>query len=642
MAALPAAAVDAHPRVLLHLARAAETSYRGDLRKDAIERAAQVAVNKGDAIGNGALKREIQAEQARDLLWDERTWSQARDLAQQVLDECEDDEPLAKARSLDVLGRHASWMSSVGIRSNAGPLLQEATRLALDQGKTTWAAQSLVVLAIGVHFAAGRYQPALDTLDQALAVLPYRRPYRALIQSFKCDVLCEMGQFAKVEAGIEEMADTYRATRENWIPFFISWSEALLASYSGDHDRTVRAVLDCEQHQRELSDDNVSKLEFLTQAADLLDRVGEPRMARERIELARERAENFERTFKVYEAIIAGRSGEPEETLRLTADVLIRKDLEPQDRWPVLLARARAAQRCHHPLTVQWAAEAFETAASLGHPEGPMVRDREMAQHLLPLAASGSGAASNILRGAGQVTVALFGSFNVSRGGRFLSLPAGRPAKAVRIVAANGGWIHSEELQELLWPDSELISGRNRLRNILSRLRASAGPLLQRHGEGIALAEGVQCDLLEFENHARKARDLLAAGDRNGSAAHARSALSYCTGNLLPGDRYETWAEEARERLNRIRLELLDIVTEESEARADVDDAVRQIERAIEIQRYDEVRYVRLATLLASQGRVGTAKHTLSRARSALAELELVPSSALERLEMTLGEALAS
>jgi DNA-binding SARP family transcriptional activator len=637
VAALPSEAVDQHPKVLLHLARAAETSYRRDLRAEAIERAAELAEATNDPSAD-ALRHEVRAEQARDLLWDETTWERARALAQSVIDECDSEELRARARALDVLGRLASWMSTVGVRAEAEPLLEEAAQLDLHVGQTTWAAQALVVLAMGVHFADCRYQRAIETLDRALAVLPYRTPYRALIQSFRCDVLSEMGQFAQVESCLEQMDDTFRATRESWIPFFRSWGEAVLASYSGDRERTVRAVLTCEQAQGAISD-RVSQSEFLAQAADLLDRVGENAMGAERLELARAAGGSFEGTFKVFEAIVAGRSGEPGQAIVLIDEVLARPDLESQERWPLLVARASAAQRAGDARVAAWAAEAFETAASLGNPEGPMVRDRDAALVLLPLAATSSPAASRLLHGVGQITVSLLGRFEVSRGGRSLRLPPGRPAKAVRAVAASGGWIHAEVLQEILWPESDVATARNRMRNVLSRLRSAAGELLVRDGDGIALADGTVCDLVEFDVHARRARDAIAAGDPGGAAAWARSALANAKEDLLPDDRYETWAEEPRQRFNAARLELIDAIAGEAEDRADVDEAIRQVERAIELQRYDEVRYVRLATLLASQGRIGSARDTLRRARAVLDELDLDPSTSLEQLQATLGAA---
>ena len=467
-------------------------------------------------------------------------------------------------------------------------------------------------------------------------MLPYRKPYRALIQSFRCDVLSEMGQFTKVEAGLEQMADTFRATRESWIPFFTSWCEAVLASYSGDRDRTVRAVLTCEQNQETISDP-VSRSEFLAQAADLLDRVGEPTMGSDvwswRVSEPGASSAPSRSSKPSWPDVPASRHA-----IRLSTEVLDRPDLEPQERWPVLLTRARAAQRAGDERAAAWGAEAFDTAASLGHPEGPMVRDRDVAQALLPLAAGASQAASLLLHGVGQVSVSLFGRFDVSKGGRSVHLPPGRPAKAVRAVATSGGWIHAEELQEILWPESEAAAARNRMRKV--RAGSVVRPAIFSFGT-VTRRAGGRHDMRRrgVRGPRTEGTDALAAGDPSGAAAWARSALTHCKGDLLPEDRYEAWAEKPRRAAQLGAPGARRHVAREAEDRSDIDEAIRQVERAIEIQRYDEVRYIRLATLLASQGRVGSARETLHRARVVLDELNLDPSSSLEQLESTLGAA---
>jgi len=104
----------------------------------------------------------------------------------------------------------------------------------------------------------------------------------------------------------------------------------------------------------------------------------------------------------------------------------------------------------------------------------------------------------------------------------------------------------------------------------------------------------------------------------------------------LPDDRYETWAAGARERLRMQFLELLDILADGAEQRAEIDEAARMLERALDTEPYDEQRYVRLARLLSAQGRAGSALAALRRARAALDELGLGPSGELEALERSL------
>jgi Flp pilus assembly protein TadD len=67
-----------------------------------------------------------------------------------------------------------------------------------------------------------------------------------------------------------------------------------------------------------------------------------------------------------------------------------------------------------------------------------------------------------------------------------------------------------------------------------------------------------------------------------------------------------------------------------------VDEAVRLLHRAIEAEPHDEARHVHLAGLLASQGRVGSARAILGQARAALAEMDLDPSESLLSVERSL------
>jgi DNA-binding SARP family transcriptional activator len=66
----------------------------------------------------------------------------------------------------------------------------------------------------------------------------------------------------------------------------------------------------------------------------------------------------------------------------------------------------------------------------------------------------------------------------------------------------------------------------------------------------------------------------------------------------------------SRERLRSQYLELLDLLIAESERRDDIDEAVRLLQRAIATEPHDEARYLRLAQLLSTQGRAGSALAT--------------------------------
>ena len=633
---LPEDATRAHPRTLLQLARVAETAHRADVRSGALERARTILTDAQGLTDAAVVLREVDAERARDLVWDERTRSEAEALARSVIESSSDEELTARARALDVLGRLASWFSAEGPKPEAEELLKESARLSARIGRGTWRAQALVALAMGFYFALCRFDRALSTIDDVLADLPARSRYRALVQSFRGDVLIELGRYGEVESSIDEMREIGRACGEEWALAYAAWTESALASYLGDGPRTVRAVTEADSH-RDAWYDQASGVEFLACACDYLDRAGEHRMALEYLGRAKERMAGCERPVRVFGAGLLARSGDPDEAAR-TIDTLFREvGLEPQERWPLLLLRAYCAFRKGDPDAGGLAAEAFETCRRLGHPDGPFLRERAVAEALLPLAVeAGSEAAAALARESGKLSLTLLGGFEARRGGKVIQLPPGRPSKAVRAVATSGGRMHQEELQELLWPDTDVETGRNRLRNLLSRINVLAAGILSRDAEMVVLADDTECDAWLFESHARAALDASSQGEMARAAKFARVALALYRGQLLPDDRLEWWTTVPRERLKNRFVDLLDLLASDAERRDEVDEALRLLERAVEAEPHDEKRYVRLATLLLSQGRTGSARTVLRRARESLDELGIGASTALTMVERKL------
>jgi DNA-binding SARP family transcriptional activator len=145
----------------------------------------------------------------------------------------------------------------------------------------------------------------------------------------------------------------------------------------------------------------------------------------------------------------------------------------------------------------------------------------------------------------------------------------------------------------------------------------------------LVFAEGAEIDAARFEADA-----LAALSEPSGAAAEgrARAALARYTGPLLPEARYDEWAAEPRERLERRFLALLDHLAARAQARGDADEAIRLLERAIAVDRLDEGRYLEAARLLLAQNRRGRALATLRSAAGALRELGLEPSPAHREL----------
>jgi DNA-binding SARP family transcriptional activator len=229
--------------------------------------------------------------------------------------------------------------------------------------------------------------------------------------------------------------------------------------------------------------------------------------------------------------------------------------------------------------------------------------------------------------------VRLFGGAQVERDGLPAPPPAGAPSALLRIVATWGA-LHVEQVCEALWPGAPPATGRARLRNVLSRLRAACGELVVRESDTVRLGDGVAVDLAVFESTARAA-----LGRSEGSSeriALAKRALACHDGELLPEDLYREWATVPRERARALRLALLDAVAEDAAAAGDVSGALRRWEEATALEPYDEVRYVAMARLLLAHGRWGAAAAVLDRADSALAALSLPASPALREVRAAL------
>lgn len=149
--------------------------------------------------------------------------------------------------------------------------------------------------------------------------------------------------------------------------------------------------------------------------------------------------------------------------------------------------------------------------------------------------------------------VRLLGGVEARRGALTLSRwPSRATALLLARLALAPDKAHArEELIELLWPGVDLDVGRNRLRQVLSTLKAllepgaDTLPVINANRSTITLLPGsVVCDAVEFEQQARR-------------GAYSDAQALY-RGELMPGH-YDEWVLETRNRLAVLheRLEAL-------------------------------------------------------------------------------------
>lgn len=146
--------------------------------------------------------------------------------------------------------------------------------------------------------------------------------------------------------------------------------------------------------------------------------------------------------------------------------------------------------------------------------------------------------------------VALLGRFAVRVDGQLVPDGAWRHTRAaelVKILALTGSHrLHGEHVIDLMWPGLPPGAAAGNLRKAVHFARAALGSpnAIGRNGAMLELCPGepVTVDALAFEAAAR---------------ADQPGALDAYQGELLPEDRYAPWAEEPRERLRALYVQVL-------------------------------------------------------------------------------------
>src|SRR5829696_2742847 len=211
------------------------------------------------------------------------------------------------------------------------------------------------------------------------------------------------------------------------------------------------------------------------------------------------------------------------------------------------------------------------------------------------------------------VRIRLLGSFRVSVGDRTVRQDSWRMRKAAGLVKllALAPWhhFHRGQAMETLWPGLGRRAASNNLRQALHAARRALDPdspvgsrYLASEDESLVLCpEGrLWVDSEAFEEAARNAH-------RSRQPAAYEMALDLYAGELLPGDRYEEWAEGHRRRLRDTYLSLLLGLARLHEDRADYDSAAEVLKRLVGEEPTREETHVGLMRLYALNGSKGEA-----------------------------------
>jgi TolB-like protein/DNA-binding SARP family transcriptional activator len=197
---------------------------------------------------------------------------------------------------------------------------------------------------------------------------------------------------------------------------------------------------------------------------------------------------------------------------------------------------------------------------------------------------------------------------------------------ALLAMAADRG-MSRDRVIAYLWPQADTARARHLLANTVYELRRAIGDqALLTAGDTLRLDHGlVRCEVREFE-------EALASGAREAAVAHY--AGPFLDGFFLPGaPEFERWVEGERERLARANASALEGLSEEREAAADPDGAVRWWRRLAAQDPLSSRVAMRLMRALARGGdRVGAIRHARAHQRRLREELDLEPDPAVTGL----------
>jgi len=629
---LPAEVVDAHPNVLLLVARSCGKVAQYDQFAALVERAREIAAHAGDPV----LQRAVEVERAHDLMH-RFEYHAVEEAARRVLREAGPDERLTRARAYGALVHALCWkLDGTGRRdeqalSEAEECFTRASDLYRALGIRSAVPALAVYVALEIELARGQAEAALRRLEEALALVADRPRRWAHLMCFRAWVAAELGRDELCRASIDEAFRVAEQTDSQLLRAQGHWKLAILSSYGGDAGATLYHVRQVEVHKDTWW--GPASGDFLAEAADLLDRVGHTALAWEYLARVKGEPKDAGHLVALAEAALEARHGDPARAEERLAG-LAQQRVDRREYWRVTLLCAFAAfRRGDHKAAGGLAARSFEEAARLGQPQVPLIRERALTEQLLGLAVeTGQPAALALEASALPMSLALLGRFELTVAGRPLPLGPGQEARLLKFVAVSDGRVHTEQAIEAFWPEVGRSAGRHRLRTVLNRLRATAGTVVARSGDMLVLDATLRVDVHEFLAEAGRAQ-ALAATDLALATAVARGAMARYRGELLPEDRNEDWVDRPRQRARAVMLDLLDLCATEAASRGDLDGLRRIVEQTIEFDPYDDVRYLHAASTLLQQGRRGEALSVVHRARSAFAEIGLAPPRALLDLE---------
>lgn len=599
------------PAELLALAWTLEPLGRWTERSATLDRLEQLLASGSapPAPPARAWQLELDAERAIDT-GRGRDLEGAEALVERVLRDADPSHETAIARALLARGQALSWIGTDDSVRAARRAFTEAARRFGELPNREWQASALLRHGYSGYYQYGDLVTAEQLIAQAVATYPPESAARraGALGSY-ADVLIDLGDLEHAEAVLREALAHFALHPNPHRASEITWALARVAAARGDARATERYVREAEieASRSEWYSTHIG-LSSRLEGAELLDRVGLDDLAGTRYEEAVAQAGEANEEVMQTAAVMRARSGDPWQALELLQELARCEWIEKRAVWRHTLLTAWATYRAGRGDAAQIAARAFEQAVACGSVRVATAGEPDIALALAPLAEmAASPIARELMLGGREVIVRLFGTPALTRAnGASITLPPGKPGELVRMLALHEHGLPVEAALEAFFPEVPPATGRHRLRQVLTRLRAGAGELVIRDGDNLRLVPA-WVDLREFRRASERVR--AARGSRATQLAYA--ALALRTGPLLPGDPYAEWAQDARDQAEYRYLELLDLVADAASVRGSHQEALSALEAALAEDPEDDDRRTAMAGHLDALGRHRAARHVL-------------------------------
>jgi DNA-binding SARP family transcriptional activator len=265
----------------------------------------------------------------------------------------------------------------------------------------------------------------------------------------------------------------------------------------------------------------------------------------------------------------------------------------------------------------------------------------------LGAAVSDGSAAEQTERPLAPCRVKLFGGLEVTTEAGVVEDSAWQKRKSrllfAMLVVRRGQDLPRDVILEYLWPNMDDARARNNFYVIWSTMKralenadGSGGPasrFVKSSGGLCRVTRLVRSDLDDFEETVGNLRSAQAAGDGAAVLVHARRLMEIYRGELLPGDLYDDWFAETRDRIRHDFCDAMLSAARVAEARNELDHALVLLRSASAADPWREDVYQTTMRCQMSAGQRSRAIETYLSCRTRLVDdLGIDPSAETTRL----------